>query len=261
MRVLPVAQALHALGVHAQPRRQERIVRAHGGRGAARPRIAQIGCDRGVVLGGAAKRLLGQAIARRVGQGAARPQLLEHRRVLARIGDHAHALVVLGRAADHAGPADVDVLDGVGQRAIGVGHGLLERVERHDDQVDGPDAVLLQRRHVLGKRAAGEDAPVNLGVQGLHPSMEHLREAGHLGDVHHLQPAVAQERGGAPGGEDLHAERGQTLGEVHDAALVVHADECPIDPVHALLMRARRAVLTVFMRSSCARLTQFMLPP
>ncbi len=71
MRVLSVAQTLDALRVHAQAGRQERVLRARGGGGAARARIAQIGRDGGVVLGGAAEGLLGQAIAGLVRQRAA----------------------------------------------------------------------------------------------------------------------------------------------------------------------------------------------
>jgi hypothetical protein len=94
-------------------------------------------------------------------------QLGQHGGVLVGVGQHAHVFPVLGGAAHHGGAADVDVLDGVGQRAAGLGHGGFKRVEVDHQQVDGVDAVLLQGRHVLGQFAAGQQAAVHLGVQVL----------------------------------------------------------------------------------------------
>ena len=233
MGVLAVAQALHALGLEAEPRGQELVPRRRR-RGAPSAGIAQVGRDGRVVLGRAPEGLVGQAVAGLRGQyplvGA---QLVQHRPVLRGIRHHGHALVVLGRAANHAGAADVDVLDGVREGGPGIRHRLLEGVERHHHQVDRANAVRRQRRHVLGQRAPGQDAAVDLGVQRLHPAVEHLGEAGHLGHVHHLEAAVAEQRGSAAGGEDLHPQRVQPLRELHDSRLVVHADERASHPAHA----------------------------
>jgi hypothetical protein len=94
--------------------------------------------------------------------------------VVGRIDDHGHVAVVLGRRAQHGRAADVDVLDGVRQRAVILGDGLLERVQVDHQQVDRRDAVLGQRCHVLGQVAAGQDAAVHLRVQRLHAAVEHL---------------------------------------------------------------------------------------
>jgi hypothetical protein len=53
---------------------------------------------------------------------ACRPgaQFGQHGLVLRRIGEHRDVLPVLGRAAHHGRAADVDVLDGVLQRAAGL---------------------------------------------------------------------------------------------------------------------------------------------
>ena len=120
-------------------------------------------------------------------------------------------------------------------------HRLLERVERHRDEVDGPDAVPLERGHVLGQLAAGQDAAVDLGVERLHPPVEHLGEAGDLGHVHHRDAGLAQQLGGAAGGEDLGAERGQAARELHHPGLVVHADEGASHSSHGVSLMSHAA--------------------
>ena len=57
--------------------------------------------------------------------------------------------------------------------------------------------------------------PCTLRVQRLHAAVEHLGEAGDLGDVRHREPGLAQRRGGAAGGDDLDAELGQAARELH----------------------------------------------
>jgi hypothetical protein len=122
------------------------------------------------------------------------------------VGQHAHVLPVLGGAAHHGGAADVDVLDRVFQRATGLGHGGFKRVEVDHQQVDGVDAVVLQRRHVLGHIAPRQQAAMHLGVQGLDAAVQHLGEAGDFGHLGHGQALVGQQLGGAAGGDELDAQ-------------------------------------------------------
>jgi hypothetical protein len=117
--------------------------------------------------------------------------------------------VVLGRRAQHGRAADVDVLDRVFQRALILGHGLLEGVQVDHHHVDLRDAVLFQLGHVLREIAARQDAAVHFRVQGLDAAVEHFRETGVVGDFGHRHAIVLQQLGGAAGGQDVHAERGQ----------------------------------------------------
>src|SRR5205814_535392 len=57
-------------------------------------------------------------------------------------GDDGDIVEVLGSAANHAGAADVDVLDDVGEGYAGLRGSLFEGVEVHDDHVDRLDGVL-----------------------------------------------------------------------------------------------------------------------
>jgi hypothetical protein len=221
--VLAVAQVLH-LGEDAVALAGEQRTLGHVG---LRQLLClerdgrQVVADGAVVLRDAVERGHRQREAQLVGQLAAVGlQLGQHGCVLVGRGDDAHVLPVLGGAAHHGGAADVDVLDRVGQRATGLGHGGFKGVEVDHQQVDGVDAVLLERRHVLGQLAARQQAAVHLGVQGLDPAVEHLGELRDLGHLGHGQAFVGQQLGGAAGGEQLDAQRVQFLGEFNDAGLV-----------------------------------------
>jgi hypothetical protein len=142
------------------------------------------------------------------------------------VGQHGHVLPVLGGAAHHGGATDVDVLDGVFQRAAGLGHGGLKRVQVDHQQVDGVDAVVFERRHVLGQVAAGQQAAMHLGVQGFDAAIEHFGETGDLGHFGHGQAFIGQQLGGAAGGQQLDAQGVQGLGEFNDAGFVGDGNEC-----------------------------------
>ena len=106
------------------------------------------------------------------------------------------------------------------------GHGRLEGVEVHHHQVDGLDAVRPHGGHVLGVGRARPAAPPWIArVQRLHPAVHHLGEAGHLADVGHGQPGLAQGLRGAPGREQGHAPRRQGAGELRQAGLVVDGEQ------------------------------------
>jgi len=85
--------------------------------------------------------------------------------------------------------------------------------------------VVLQRRHVLGQLTGREQAGVHLGVQGLDAAVEHFRKARHLGHLGHRQAFGGQQLGRATGGNQPYAQRMQSLGEIHDAALVRNGNQ------------------------------------
>ena len=222
--VFSVAQREGPLGLEPQRGREQLV--ASGRVRPARPRPRQIARDRGVVLGGPAEGLLSQPEASRVAQrAAARPELVEDRAVLGFRGDDGHARVVLRGGTDHRRSPDVDLLDRLGLRHARPRHGLLERIEGDDDQIDRRDPVLRERGEMLGDVSAGENPAVDLRVQGLDPPVEHLGESGGVRHIDHPYPRLAEELRGASGRKDLDAERGKGLSELADAGLVVNADE------------------------------------
>ena len=66
---------------------------------------------------------------------------------------------------------------------------------------------------------------MNFRMQGLDPAVEHLGETGVVGDIGNGEAGIAQQLGGAAGGEQLDAELGQAAGEINRAALVGYAQE------------------------------------
>ena len=115
--------------------------------------------DGGIVIGSRAEGLSREApfgLAR--DRAAERVHFLQHGRVIARRHHHGHVLIILGGGADHGGAADIDVLDQLFQLRAGLGGHLFEAVEIHHHHVDGSDAVLGERLHVVGAIAYGEHA-------------------------------------------------------------------------------------------------------
>ena len=136
--------------------------------------------------------------------------------------------MVLGRRTDHAGPADVDILDHL-VAAGALHHRRLERVEVDHDQVDRADGVLGHGCGMLWIVAHRQQPAVDLGVQRLDPAVHHLGKAGQLGNIHHRQPRIAQGLGGAAGRNQLYPARGKGLAQFHQPGLVGHRKQRPAD--------------------------------
>ncbi len=176
------------------------------------------------------KRLLREPEAGSGADAAARAgELLEYARVVAGIGHDRDMLVVLGRAADHGRAADVDVLDRVGQPAIGPGDGFAEGIEIDGHEIDARDARLLQGFHVRARIAAGEYAAVHLRMQGLHPAVQHLGKTRVVRDLGHREPGAPQEGCGAAGRDQPDTQRRKPAREIDDAGLVGNAEERELD--------------------------------
>src|SRR5438132_179073 len=84
-------------------------------------------------------------------------------------------VVVLGRRAQQGHAADIDRLDGL--RAAGTGgHRLHEGIEIDHHQVDQLQPTFGELLQMPRLVAARQDAGVDIGVQRLHPPIEHFRE-------------------------------------------------------------------------------------
>jgi hypothetical protein len=168
VRVLAVAEALGDGQRGGEAGRQAEDV-AEAGLGLG----FEVVGDRGVVGRGALEDLEGE-LAAEFAEGLRGLHRGEHALVVGGIGHDGDGGVVLGRAAQHGGAADVDVLDGVLERAVGLRDGGFEGVEVDDDEVDEVDAVLLGFVEVLMRVATAEKAAVHLRVQGLHAAFHDL---------------------------------------------------------------------------------------
>jgi hypothetical protein len=77
---------------------------------------------------------------------------LEKGSVVGRIGEDRDACVVLRGRTEERNAADVNLLDGIGKRAVGFGDGGRERVKIADDDRDWRDALRLKILLVGGSR-------------------------------------------------------------------------------------------------------------
>ena len=140
------------------------------------------------------------------------------------IGD---ARVVLGRGPDHRRAADVDLLDERVELDARPRGGGRERVEVDDDELERRDGGGHELAPVVGEPAVGEDPAVDPRMERLDPPVEHLREAGHRGDVGDRQAGLAQRPGGAAGRDELEAVGHEPRRELDEAGLVADRQEGP----------------------------------
>ena len=211
MRVLAIPQGLFLV------EGQEELLRQAG-------LGTHIGRDGHIVFGRVGIGLGGKGQAGFAGGVAGRFNFLKHSGIVGRIHDHGHALPVLGGAAQHGRTADVDVLHGIFHGHIGFGDGLAEGIQVHTNQVDFLDAVFLQGLHVGGHVAAGQQGTVNLGMQGLHPTVANLRETGYIAHARHGKTRFAKQFHRAARGQDLPARGYQPTGEFYHAGLITNTD-------------------------------------
>ena len=160
----------------------------------------------------------GQPAPRCGAQGSGATDLLQGDAVVRRRGEHTHVLMVLGRGPYHRRSADIDELDG-GVRGEGV--------EVDDDQVDPFDAVGLQVGQMLGLGPIGEDAAVDLWVEGLDPAAQHLGRTRHLRHLAVCDAGLAQLGRRVPAGHQLPAQSAEPLGQLHQPFLVVDRKQRP----------------------------------
>ncbi len=184
----------------------------------------QVVGDGRVVLRNAVERRHREAKARGVAHPARRAQLSHHHGVVGRVGEHGNMVIVLGARAHHGRAADVDVFNGFIER-VRLGHGGLEGIEIDAEDVDRRQVVRIGLRHVLGQVASRQQAGMHLGMQGLHPAVEHFRKAGVIGHLGHGQTGALQHLGGAAGGQQAHAQGVQIAGEVEHAGFVGNGNQ------------------------------------
>ncbi len=128
----------------------------------------------------------------------------------------------MAAARIESGAADVDVLDDV--LVVGAARdGLHERIEVADDEVDRLNAVGGHGLLVFGIVADGENAAVDERVQRLDPAVEHLGEAGHVGDLAHRQFGIKQRLARAAGRDKLDAQGGKATGQVEQTRFIADA--------------------------------------
>ena len=111
-----------------------------------------------VVSGSQSEGARGQFAAQFERQSAVGGNLVGDLSVIDRIRDDGDAFMILGRAANHGGAADIDVFNGFVERDIRARDGLGEGIEIHDDEVDGIYVVSFGLVGMFGVDRAGKAA-------------------------------------------------------------------------------------------------------
>ena len=149
--------------------------------------------------------------------------------VVGRRRDNGDIVKVLGGRADHRRSADIDVLDQLFEGNSRLGGSFFEGVEVDDYHVDWGDAVLGHSGDMSRVFAAMQDAAVNSGMEGLDAPVKHLGESGEFGNIFDGHAGVAQQFGGASGGDEFHSERGELAGEIYESGFVGNGEDGALD--------------------------------
>ena len=121
--------------------------------------------------------------------------------------------VIFRRRPQQRHPADVDLLDGLGQGDASLGHRLLKGIEIDDDQINGDKLMRLQFG-LMGRRPPGQDAAVDGGMERFDPAIQNFGKACQGFDGDYGQTSSGQLACRAAAGNQLHTSRMQTVGEV-----------------------------------------------
>ena len=126
----------------------------------------------------------------------------------------------MGGSAHERRAADVDILDRIFQRAARFGDRLAKGIEIDDHEIDCRNTVLGQRRRMLQRIAARKNATMHLGMQRLHPAVQHFGKTGVVADFGNGESGMGERFRGASGGEQSHSQRGEAARKVDQAAFV-----------------------------------------
>jgi hypothetical protein len=150
---------------------------------------------------------------------------LQQPRVVGGIHHHHHTAEILGSRAHQGRPADIDLLDQRVKRRRRVRRRLHKWIEIDDDDVDQADAVRGNCGQIVGPIASGQDAAMQGRVKRLHPAVEHLGKAGHLGDIGDRQARIGQRPRRAAGGNQFETARDEALAQIGQAGFVRHTQQ------------------------------------
>ena len=183
--------------------------------------LAEVVGDGGIILRRAEKNFYRQFLAQRQGGVAAVIcHLLQHARVVLRVGNDGDAIIVFRSTTQHRGTTDVDIFDGFLKRHALAHDGLLEGVEIDHNQVDGGNGVLSGLGLVLGIVAFLQEAPVDFRVESFHTALEKFGGTSVVSDIDDGEPGLTQGLRGAAGGEEFDAKTVKALSKFDQARLV-----------------------------------------
>ena len=162
---------------------------------------------------------------------------LQYAGVIRRVDHDEHILMVFCGGAQHGGTADVDVLDRLLKRTIGLGDRRFEGIQIHHDHIDVADAVLLHLLDVVGNAPTPQQTAVNFRMQRFHAAVENLRRPRIGSHIRHRHTRITQGFGGSARGQYFRAKGCQPFGHLNNSGLVRNTDQCPRNAGHDELLQ------------------------
>ena len=133
--------------------------------------------------------------------------------------------MVFGRCPGHCRAADVNILQGFGQRYALSPNSFDEWIEIVHDDINVSDAKLRHLANVIFVVAYPKQSPVNVRMQSLDASVHYLWRTGKFGYLNNADTSGAQLGCGSAGGNDLVIAVDEQLGETYQPASVVRAQQ------------------------------------
>ena len=163
---------------------------------------------------------MASAARRAIGISPCPIQRVEHGRVPIGCANDGNRCKVLGRRAEKARSADVDLLGQLVEVGLAPLRGLREGIEVDRQDLEWADGLGREVGAMLGAPTVGEQTAVDARVEGLDPTVEHLRHARDGRDIGDRESRLAERLGRPAGRNELEAPLMQTAGELGDTGLV-----------------------------------------
>jgi hypothetical protein len=118
-----------------------------------------------------------------------------------------------------------DLVSTVGPRSTRLRRRFAEGVEVHHHEIDRRDAVFGDLRSMFRAETIGQDATVDLRMESLHPAVQDLGKARHVGNRRCGHPRRPKRLERSSGREDLEPGVDQAADERFEVSLVEYGDE------------------------------------
>ena len=181
--------------------------------------------NRGIVSRCARKRFSGQTTAclQRC-RSVIGLQFIEDQCVITRIDNNGNIRMVFCSASDHSRTAHIDILD-AGRIVIRLCNRFLKRIQIHNKQIDGANAMRQHGCFMLRIAPNGEKPAMNFRMQRFDTTIHHFRKTGQVRDIPHGEARRSKRLRGSPCRQQLDTARMKRPGKIQEPRFVRHREK------------------------------------